>query len=184
MSYIVRSKSSPLALLPAVRRAVDSVDRSLAIADVRTLQDALDRASAQMAFTMVLLAIAAAVALMLGVVGIYGAMSYIVSQRTSEVGVRLALGAEPTSITRMITQQGGLVALAGIAAGLIAAFAGSRLIASLLYDISPRDPGRLRRRHGDPAGRGARGLLAPRAPRREPQPARRAPRGLTDWPDA
>ena len=141
MSYIVRSNASPLALLPAVRRAIDGVDRSLAIADVRTLQDALDRASAQMAFTMVLLAIAAALALMLGVVGIYGAMSYIVSQRTGEVGVRLALGAEPTSIARMITRQGGLVALAGVAAGLAAAFAGSRLIASLLYDISPRDPG-------------------------------------------
>ena len=140
MSYIVRSKSSPLALLPVVRRAIDGVDRSLAIADARTLQDALDRASAQMAFTMVLLAIAAAVALMLGVVGIYGAMSYIVSQRTGEVGVRLALGAEPTTITRMITRQGGLVALAGIVTGLAAAFAGSRLIASLLYGISPRDP--------------------------------------------
>jgi ABC-type antimicrobial peptide transport system permease subunit len=140
MSYIVRSKSSPLALVPAVRRAIDGVDRSLAIADVRPLQDTLDRASAQMAFTMVLLAIAAAVALTLGVVGIYGAMSYIVSQRTGEVGLRLALGAEPTSITRMITRQGGLVALAGILAGLAAAFAGSRLIASLLYDISPRDP--------------------------------------------
>ena len=94
-----------------------------------------------MAFTMVLLAIAAGVALMLGVIGIYGVMSYIVSQRTGEIGVRLALGAEPGSVARMIVRQGGLVALAGIIVGLAAAFAGSRLIESLLYGVSPRDPG-------------------------------------------
>jgi putative ABC transport system permease protein len=68
-------------------------------------------------------------------------MSYIVSQRTGEIGVRLALGAEPASVARMIVRQGGFVALAGIAAGLAAAFAGSRLIASLLYGVSSHDPG-------------------------------------------
>ena len=93
-----------------------------------------------MAFTMVLLAIAAAVALMLGVIGIYGVMSYIVSQRTAEIGVRLALGAEPGSVAAQIVRQGGLVALAGIAVGLAAALAGSQVIASLLYGVSPRDP--------------------------------------------
>ena len=94
-----------------------------------------------MAFTMVLIAIAAGVALMLGVVGIYGVMSYIVSQRTGEIGVRLALGAEPGSVASMIVRQGGVVALAGVTVGLATAFAGSRLIASLLYGVSPRDPG-------------------------------------------
>jgi putative ABC transport system permease protein len=108
---------------------------------VRTLQDILDGASAQMAFTMVLLAIAAGVALLLGVIGIYGVMSYIVSQRTGEIGVRLAMGAEPASVARMIVRQGGSVALAGVIVGLATAFAGSRLIASLLYGVSPRDPG-------------------------------------------
>jgi ABC-type antimicrobial peptide transport system permease subunit len=78
---------------------------------------------------------------MLGVIGIYSIMSYIVTQRTGEIGVRLALGADPGSIARMIVRQGGLVALVGITLGLAAAFAGSRLIASLLYDVSPRDPG-------------------------------------------
>ena len=83
-----------------------------------------------MAFTMVLLAIAAGVALMLGVIGIYGVMSYIVSQRTSEIGVRLALGAEPANVASAIVRQGGLVALAGIAVGLAAALAGGRAIES------------------------------------------------------
>jgi len=124
-----------------VRGAIDTIDAKLALAQVRTLQDTLDRASAQMAFTMVLLAIAAACALMLGVIGIYGVMSYVVSQRTGEIGVRLALGADPVSVAGMIVRQGGVVALAGIAVGVAAALAGSRLIESLLYDVTPRDPG-------------------------------------------
>ncbi len=141
MSYVVRSATPPLGLVSSVRRAIDAIDANLALAEVRTLQDALDRASAQMAFTMVLLAIAAGVSLMLGVIGIYGVMSYIVSQRTGEIGVRLALGADPGSVAGMIARQGGRVALAGITVGLATALAGSRLIESLLFDVSPRDPG-------------------------------------------
>ena len=110
------------------------------MARVETLQGAIDRAAEQAAFTTVLLAIAAGVALLLGLVGIYGVVSYIVSQRTGEIGVRLALGAEPGNVTAMIARQGGLVALAGVLAGLAAALVGGRLIASLLYDVSPRDP--------------------------------------------
>jgi putative ABC transport system permease protein len=140
MNYVVRSTTPASALLPSVRRAVDAVDPKLALAQVRTLQNILDGASAQMAFTMALIVIAAAVALLLGVIGICGAMSYIVSQRTGEIGVRLALGAEPGSVARMIVLQGGVVALAGVAVGLAAAFGGGRLIESLLYGISPRDP--------------------------------------------
>jgi putative ABC transport system permease protein len=141
MSYVVRSAISPLGLLPSVRRTIDTVDKNLALAQVRTLQDTLDRASAQMAFTMVLLATAAGVTLMLGMIGIYGVMSYIVSQRTGEIGVRLALGAEPGSVAGMIVRQGALVALGGVTVGLATALAGSRLIESLLYGVSPRDPG-------------------------------------------
>jgi putative ABC transport system permease protein len=141
MSYVVRSTTSMSGLMPSVRRAVDTVDPQLALAQVRTLQDLLDRASAQMAFTMMLLAIAAGVALMLGMIGIYGVMSYVVTQRTGEIGVRLALGAKPAEVSGMIVRQGGLVALAGIAIGLAAALAGSRLIESLLYGVSSRDPG-------------------------------------------
>jgi putative ABC transport system permease protein len=141
ISYVVRTAATPGLLMEPVRRAIAEVDPNLAFAQVRTLQDVLDRASAQMAFTMVLLVIAAGVALILGLIGIYGAMSYIVSQRTGEIGVRLALGAEPGSVTRMIVRQGGIVAFGGITVGLAIAYAGSRLIASLLYGVSPRDPG-------------------------------------------
>jgi len=140
MSYIVRSKTSAASLAPAVRRAIDTVDPKLAMAQVRTLETILENASAQMAFTMVLIAIAACVALLLGVIGIYGVMSYIVTQRTGEIGVRLALGAEPATVAGMIVRQGGLVAVGGIVVGLTSAYVGSRLIESLLYGVSPRDP--------------------------------------------
>jgi putative ABC transport system permease protein len=141
MNYVVRSKASPTGLVPSVRRAIDTIDPKLAMAQVRTLENILDNASAQMAFTMVLIAIAASVALMLGVIGIYGVTSYIVTQRTGEIGVRLALGAEPATVAGMIVRQGCLVAVGGISVGLAASFAGSRVIESLLYGISPRDPG-------------------------------------------
>jgi len=139
-NYVVRSKTSAAGLLPAVRRVVDTVDAKLALAQVRSLQDIVDRASAQMAFTMALLAIAAIVALLLGVIGIYGVMSYLVTQRTGEIGVRLALGAEPRAVARMIVRQGGLVALAGVAVGIVGAFVGSGLIESLLYGVNAHDP--------------------------------------------
>jgi len=141
MSYVIRTTNPPLSALASVRQAIDGVDRTLALAGIRTLQDVLDGAAAQMAFTMVLLAIAAGVTLILGAIGTYGMMSYIVSQRTGEIGVRLALGAEPGNIAGMIARQGGLVALTGAGVGLGIAFAGSQLIGSLLYDVSPRDPG-------------------------------------------
>jgi putative ABC transport system permease protein len=140
MSYVLRSGLHSSELTAAARAAVAEVDPNLALARVRTSQEILDRASDQMAFTMTLLAIAAAVALLLGMIGIYGVVSYIVSQRTSEIGVRLALGAEPRSVAAMIVKQCGLVTLAGASIGLAIAFAGSRLIESLLYGVSPRDP--------------------------------------------
>jgi putative ABC transport system permease protein len=140
MSYVVRSSVPSSSLVTAVRRAIDEVDPNLAIAQVRMLQDIVDRASDQTSFTMILLAIAAIVALLLGAIGIYGVISYIVTQRTGEIGVRLAMGAEPRTVARMILRQGGLVTMLGIVAGLIAALAGSQLIRSLLYGVSPRDP--------------------------------------------
>lgn len=139
-NYIVRSSTPPLQLSGAVRSAIDEIDPNLAMAQVRALQEIVDRASDQTSFTMVLLAIAAIVALLLGAIGIYGVVSSIVTQRTGEIGVRLAMGAEPRSVAAMILRQGGGVTLIGIAVGLIAALGGSRWIQSLLYQVSPRDP--------------------------------------------
>jgi putative ABC transport system permease protein len=140
MSYVVRSTTPAADIANAVRKAIDGVDPDLALAQVRTLEEIVDRASDQMTFTMVLLVIAAAVALLLGIIGIYGVVSYIVAQRTGEIGVRLAMGAEPRTVAGMILRQGGVVTLVGVAVGLVAAIAGSRLIQSLLYDVGPRDP--------------------------------------------
>jgi putative ABC transport system permease protein len=140
MSYVLRTSTPPLGLVPSVRRAIHEVDANLPIIQVRTLQDMLDHASAYMAFTMVLLAIAAGVALLLGAIGIYGVMSYIVSQRRAEIGLRLALGAEPHRVVGMIVRQGAIVTIAGTIAGLATAFAGSRLLGSLLYEVSAHDP--------------------------------------------
>jgi predicted permease len=140
VTYVVRGGTAPLALLPFVRAAVNAVDRDAAMAQPRSLQEILDRASAQMAFTMVLIAIAAAVAVALGVVGIYGAMSYIVSQRTGEIGIRVAMGARPGRVGGMIVRQGGAIVAAGMVAGSAAAMASGRVIESLLYGVGPHDP--------------------------------------------
>jgi putative ABC transport system permease protein len=140
MSYTVRVSTPPSTVVAAVRSVVGDVDPNLALFDVQSLEDILDRAAAQTAFTMILIIIAASIALVLGVIGIYGVMSYIVSQRTSEIGIRLALGANPGRVTGMIIRQAGLVTIAGVIVGLGLAYAGSRLIASLLYGVSARDP--------------------------------------------
>jgi predicted permease len=140
LTYVVRTSVSPATLTPAAQRAVQSVDRSLAMASVHTLQEIVDRASAQMAFTMALLIIAGAVALAIGLIGIYGVIAYVVSQRRSEIGVRLALGAAPGAVVAMIVTQGAIVALSGAVVGLVAAIALSGVMRSLLFGVSPRDP--------------------------------------------
>jgi len=140
MNFVVRAKSLPVGMIPAIRRALDSVDPELALADARTLASVLDGASSQMAFTMALVAIAGGITLLLGLVGIYGVTSYIVSQRTGEIGVRLALGADPRAVAAMILTQGGRVVIAGAVVGLATAAAGSRVIESVLYGVRPRDP--------------------------------------------
>jgi predicted permease len=140
MSYVVRTTGDPADVAGASRAAVERVDANLAIAQVRTLQEIVDRAGDQMMFTMVLLGIAATVALLLGAIGIYGVVSYIASQRTGEIGLRLALGAEPAGVVSLILRQSVTVTMIGIGLGLAGALAGGRLIEALLYNVSPRDP--------------------------------------------
>ena len=140
MNYVMRTTHDPAELVNAARAAVEGVDANLAMAQVRTLQEMVDRAGSQMLFTMVLLGIAAGVALLLGAIGIYGVVSYVAAQRTGEIGVRLALGAEPAGVAAMILRQTAGVTMIGIGVGLAVALAGGRLIEALLYNVSPRDP--------------------------------------------
>ena len=122
------------------RQAVWSVNPNLPLANVRTLEAIYDRSLARTSFTLVMLAIAGGMALLLGVVGIYGVISYSVSQRTREIGIRLALGAPLQEVTGMFVRHGLVLSGIGAACGLTAAFALTRLMKSLLFDVSPVDP--------------------------------------------
>ncbi len=113
---------------------------NLPLANVRTLDQILGQSMARTTFISVMLAIAAAVALALGVVGIYGVISYIVSQRTREIGVRMAVGADSRDVRRMVLRQGMILAGIGVAIGLGAAVGLTRLMSSLLYGVEATDP--------------------------------------------
>ncbi len=127
-------------LLADLRQAVWSVNPNLPLANVKTLESLYDQSLARTSFTLVLLAIAGAMALLLGVIGIYGVISYSVSQRTREIGIRLALGAPLQDVTGMFVRHGLILSAIGAACGLTSAFALTRLMKSLLYDVSPVDP--------------------------------------------
>jgi hypothetical protein len=122
------------------REAVWSIDGALPLARVRTLGDLYDRSMARTSFTLVLLAIAAAMTLFLGVIGIYGVLSYAVAQRRREIGIRLALGAQTRAIRVLFLRRGLAVAGIGVALGLVGAAAFTRVMESLLFGVSPLDP--------------------------------------------
>jgi predicted permease len=140
MHPVIRTDGAPASLATALRAAVDRVDASVPLTTAQTMKEIIAASQGQASFTMTLLAIAAGVALVLGLVGLYGVISYIVTQRTAEIGVRLALGAEPVMVRVMVLRQGVTVALAGVIVGLVAAWASTRLMASLLFEVSARDP--------------------------------------------
>ncbi len=141
VAFVVRTpRAGSSGLLQELRQAIWSVNPNLPLADVRTLETIYNRSLARTSFTLVLLGIAGAMALLLGVIGIYGVIAYSVSQRTREIGIRLALGAPLQEVTGMFVRHGLLLALAGAACGLAAAFAPTRLMKSLLFDVSPSDP--------------------------------------------
>src|SRR5690606_33392688 len=133
IAYVVRSqRAGTESLLAEIRQAVWSVNADLPVFLTRTVRDLYAESLARTSFTLVMIAIAAAMALVLGVVGIYGVMAYVVSQRTREIGIRLALGARPAALKRMFVLGSlGRVAV-GLAVGLAAAFALTRLMSSLL----------------------------------------------------
>ena len=143
MSYItlvVRTAGNPADLAPAVKQTVWSIDRNLPISDVQTMDRVVADATAQPRFEMLLLGVFAVIALVLAAVGIYGVISYSVSRRTREIGIRIALGASRTDVLRMVVRQAIVQALAGAAVGLAGALLVSRLMARMLYGVQPTDP--------------------------------------------
>jgi predicted permease len=140
LSFVLRTpRAGTESLMKDVRAAVWSVDPNLPLANVRT-EDYYYRASlARTTFTLLMLAIAAAMALLLGTVGIYGVIAYSVSQRTREIGIRMALGAQRNELTGLFVRHGLLLTGVGVVIGLAGAFASMRLLASLLYKVSPVD---------------------------------------------
>ncbi len=140
MAYAIRSdRTGTVGFLDEIRQAIWSINSNLPLASVRTLEDILEQSTARTAFTLVMLGLATAVALLLGVVGVYGVISYVVTQRTREIGVRIALGARPRAVMNMVLHRGLLLAGTGVAAGLLAAFGLTRLMSSMLYGVNPVD---------------------------------------------
>lgn len=139
--YAVRSdRAGTEALLKEVQQAVWSVNPSLPIANVRTVAETYNRSLARTSFTLVMLGIAGSMALLLGVVGIYGVISYSISQRTREIGIRMALGAQQQTVRGMFLQQGLWLVAIGIAAGFAASLPLGRFLSTLLFGVSPLDP--------------------------------------------
>jgi putative ABC transport system permease protein len=143
MTLTVRTASNPLALAAAIQRQIQAIDKDQPVSDVRTMEQWMDRAVSRERFSSTLLASFAALALLLAAIGIYGVMSYAVSQRQSEIGVRLALGAEPARMQRMVLASGLKLVAGGLAGGLIAGLLLTRLLGTLLYNTTTTDPATL-----------------------------------------
>jgi putative ABC transport system permease protein len=136
----LRTDGDPIALAAPARAAVRDVDRDLVVNEVQPLDTRVAQSIARPRLSVWLLTGFSGVALLLAAVGIYGVMAYTVSQRTREIGVRMALGADPGNVKRLVVRQGMRPALLGVLVGLLAALAASRLLASLLYGVSAIDP--------------------------------------------
>jgi putative ABC transport system permease protein len=140
LGLAVRTKGEPHAWVEEVRRAVWAVDPDQPLYNVVTMEQALSDSISKQRFAMLMLALFAAMAVILSMVGIYGIMSYSVTQRTHEIGVRVALGAKAHDVVRMIVRQGIVLIVIGITTGLAGSFALTRILASLLYEVKPVDP--------------------------------------------
>src|SRR5580658_3847679 len=141
VTYVIQSdRAGTQSFLNEVRQAVWSVNSNLPVASVRTMEDVYGKSMARTSFTLVMLGIAGAMALVLGIIGIYGVISYTVSQRKREIGIRLALGAQSGDVLRMVFKQGAKMALVGVAIGIGAALALTRLMTNLLFGVTAYDP--------------------------------------------
>jgi ABC-type antimicrobial peptide transport system permease subunit len=140
MALVVRTASDPLAITSAVQRAVRDLDPTLPLFDIRSMSEVTAASMAQLSFTIIVLGAAALVTLILGAVGLYGVMAYVVSLRTRELAVRIALGATPSAVIRMLTTQGVIVTGFGVAGGLVLFVMVARALKSLLFGVASMDP--------------------------------------------
>jgi putative ABC transport system permease protein len=139
LAIVVRTESEPAALAPAVRDAIREIDQTQPIYDMQPLDQLVAKSLGQRRFTLTLMVLFGVIALVLSAIGIYGVMAFAVTQRTQEIGIRMALGARATDVLKMVVGSGMLLAVIGVAVGLIGAFALTRLMASLLFGVSPTD---------------------------------------------
>jgi len=140
MALVVRTGSEPTAITSAIQRAVRDLDPTLPLFDIRSMSEITAASMAQLSFTIIVLGAAALVTLILGAVGLYGVMAYVVSLRTRELAVRIALGATPSAVIRMLTTQGVVVTGFGVAAGLVLFVIVARALKSLLFGVASMDP--------------------------------------------
>jgi putative ABC transport system permease protein len=140
MTVVVKTGDESLRLVPSLVNAVHEIDRDVPVADIQPMTEVISVSTAQRRLTMIMLMIFAAVALVLASVGIYGVISYSVTQRTQEIGIRMALGAHPTDVLRLVVGRAMVLAIGGIALGAVGAFALTRLMTNLLFSVQPEDP--------------------------------------------
>ena len=140
MTLVLRTNGDPAILTAPVREAIRQMDPNLPVADVRSMDEVVGTALSTPTFMSVLLSIFAALALSLSAIGIYGVLSYVVSRRTREIGIRVAIGAGRGRVLRMVLSSGVSLAVGGIGAGLALAFAVTRLLRGLLHGVTPADP--------------------------------------------
>jgi putative ABC transport system permease protein len=140
MTLVLRTSLDPASLVSAVRQQVSALDKNIPVYAVQTMDDLFSAEVASQRFNAIALATFAGFAVLLAAVGIYGVMAYAVSQRTREMGVRIALGAGRGNVLRMILSQGFRLALIGVGLGLAASFALARLMTGLLFGVKPSDP--------------------------------------------
>jgi putative ABC transport system permease protein len=139
MGLVVRTASDPVSMIPAIRNQVLSIDKDQPVSDIMTMEQRLAKSVASSRFVMLLLGSFSVLALGLAAVGIYGVMSYLVTQRTQEIGVRMALGAQKRDVLKLVVRRGMVLAIVGTAIGLVASLALTRLMRSLLFEVTPTD---------------------------------------------
>jgi predicted permease len=140
MSLVVRSVTNPSNLTAGVKTEIQTIDKDLPIDEASTMEERLSESTSGSRFNVLLLTLFAVVALVLAVVGIYGVMSYSVTQRTHEIGIRVAVGAQPIDVLKTVMGQGILLTLIGVVLGLAGAFALTRLMTTMLFGVEPSDP--------------------------------------------